>query len=113
MVKYIRQSSLILTCQRPVRSSYFFARKEGWRLRAEMEFLTEQLASANGHRRRRASGRRAERASTLGRHAEHRSTPKRLVQALPVLDEPLARRIRTGAFCAYEPDPSRPVAWRL
>jgi len=30
-----------------------------------------------------------------------------------VLDEPLARRIRTGAFCAYEPDPSRPVAWRL
>src|SRR5262245_4717818 len=71
MVKYIRESSLILTCQRPVRSSYFFARKEGWRLRAEMEFLTEQLASANGHRRRRASGKRAERASTLGRHAEH------------------------------------------
>src|SRR5262245_65183054 len=31
MVKYIRQSSLIRACQRPVRSSYFFARKEGWR----------------------------------------------------------------------------------
>jgi hypothetical protein len=42
-----------------------------------------------------------------------RSTLKRLVQALPALDEPLARRIRTGAFCAYEPDPSRPVVWQL
>src|SRR5262245_19264557 len=31
MVKYIRQSSLIRACQRPERSSYFFARKEGWR----------------------------------------------------------------------------------
>ena len=42
-----------------------------------------------------------------------RSTLKRLVEALPALDAPLARRIRTGAFCVYEPDPARPVAWRL
>ena len=83
------------------------------RLRAEMEFLTEQLASAMGiggaARRVGGPGERARSAVTQN----IRSTLKRLVQALPVLDESLARRIRTGAFCAYEPDPSRPVAWQL
>jgi len=69
-------------------------------------------ASANGQRRRCASGGRPERARSAVTQ-NIRSTLKRLVQALPVLDEPLARRIRTGAFCAYEPDPSRPVAWQL
>src|SRR5215510_130011 len=39
MVKYIRQSSLIRACQRPVRSSYFFARKEGWR-RSRSRFVS-------------------------------------------------------------------------
>src|SRR5215475_281468 len=39
MVKYIRQSSLIQACQRPVRSSYFFARKEGWR-RSRSRFVS-------------------------------------------------------------------------
>jgi hypothetical protein len=83
------------------------------RLRAEMEFLTEQLASAMGiggaARRVGGPGERAR--STVTQNI--RSTLKRLVQALPALDEPLARRIRTGAFCAYEPDPSRPVVWQL
>src|SRR5262249_8799022 len=39
MVKYIRQSSLIRACQRPVRSSYFFARREGWR-RSRRRFVS-------------------------------------------------------------------------
>src|SRR5262249_44007694 len=39
MVKYIRQSSLIRACQRPVRSSYFLARKEGWR-RSRSRFVS-------------------------------------------------------------------------
>src|SRR5262249_55040179 len=39
MVKHIRQSSLIRACQRPVRSSYFFARKEGWR-RSRSRFVS-------------------------------------------------------------------------
>ena len=83
------------------------------RLRAEMEFLTEQLASALGigGAARRVGGPSERARSAVTQNI--RSTLKRLVQALPVLDEPLARRIRTGAFCAYEPDPSRPVAWRL
>ena len=83
------------------------------RLRAEMEFLTEQLASAMGigGAARRVGGPSERARSAVTQNI--RSTLKRLVQALPVLDEPLARRIRTGAFCAYEPDPSRPVAWRL
>ena len=83
------------------------------RLRAEMEFLTEQLASAMGvgGAARRVGGPSERARSAVTQNI--RSTLKRLVQAVPALHEGLARRIRTGAFCAYEPDPSRPVAWRL
>src|SRR5262245_26818125 len=83
------------------------------RLRAELDFLTEQLASAMGivGSARRVGGPSERARSAVTQNI--RSTLKRLVQALPVLDEALARRIRTGGFCAYEPDPSRPVAWQL
>jgi hypothetical protein len=83
------------------------------RLRAEIEFLTEQLASAMGlgGAARRVGGPSERARSAVTQNI--RSTLKRLVQELPALDEPLARRIRTGSFCAYEPDPSRPVAWQL
>src|SRR4030095_1095069 len=39
MVKYMRQSSLIRACQRPLRSSYFLARREGWR-RSRRRFVS-------------------------------------------------------------------------
>ena len=83
------------------------------RLRAEMDFLAEQLASAMGigGAARRVGG-PSERARSAVTQSI-RSTLKHLVQAAPALNEPLARRIRTGVFCAYEPDPSRPVAWQL
>jgi tetratricopeptide (TPR) repeat protein len=83
------------------------------KLRAEMEFLTEQLASAMGFggAARRVGGPSERARSAVTQNI--RSTLKRLVAALPALNEALARRIRTGAFCAYEPDPTRPVAWRL
>jgi hypothetical protein len=83
------------------------------RLRAEMEFLAEQLASAMGigGAARRIGGPSERARSAVTQNI--RSALKRLVQALPPLHEALARRIRTGAFCAYEPDPSRPVAWHL
>ena len=78
-----------------------------------MEFLTEQLSSAMGigGLPRRFGGARERARSAVTQNV--RSTLKRLVQAMPALNEPLARRIRTGTFCAYEPDPSRPVAWQL
>jgi tetratricopeptide (TPR) repeat protein len=83
------------------------------RLRAEMEFLTEQLASAIGlggvARRIGGPSERARSAVTQN----IRSTLRRLVEALPTLDGTLARRVRTGTFCAYEPDPARPIAWQL
>ena len=83
------------------------------RLRAEMEFLTEELASAMGigGSPRRVGGPSERARSAVTQNI--RSALKRLVQALPVLDAPLARRIRTGAFCVFEPDPSRPVPWEL
>jgi non-specific serine/threonine protein kinase len=78
-----------------------------------MEFLTEELASAMGigGSPRRVGGPSERARSAVTQNI--RSALKRLVQALPVLDAPLARRIRTGAFCVYEPDPSRPVPWEL
>src|SRR5262245_6995611 len=83
------------------------------RLRSEMEFLTEQLASAMGigGAARRIGGPSERARSAVTQNI--RSTLKRLVHALPALDGALARRIRTGYLCAYEPDPSRPVAWQL
>jgi len=83
------------------------------RLRAEMDFLADQLASAMGigGAARRVGGPSERARSAVTQNI--RSTLKRLVQAAPALNEPLARRIRTGVFCAYEPDPSRPVAWQL
>jgi hypothetical protein len=78
-----------------------------------MEFLTDQLTSAVGRgglaRRMGGPSERARSAVTQN----IRSTLRRLVEALPVLDGALARRVRTGTFCAYEPDPARPIAWQL
>jgi hypothetical protein len=85
----------------------------GDRLRTEMEFLTEQLASALGlgGAARRIGGPSERARSAVTQNI--RSTLKRLVEALPPLREALARRVRTGTFCVYEPDASRRVDWQL
>jgi hypothetical protein len=36
---------------------------------------------------------------------------RRISEGNPVLGRALARQIRTGTFCAYRPDPDRPVHW--
>jgi tetratricopeptide (TPR) repeat protein len=83
------------------------------RLRAEMDFLTEELASAMGigGMARRVGGPTERARSAVTQNI--RSTLKQLVRELPGLQESLARRIRTGVFCAYDPDPTHPTAWRL
>ena len=84
------------------------------RLRAEMEFLTEELASAMGIGGSRASGRGPERARAFGRHAEH---PLGAEASRP--GAPGAGRSRSHDAFAPAPSactsriPSRPVPWRL
>lgn len=42
-----------------------------------------------------------------------RTAIDRLAGHSPALAEHLSRSIRTGTFCAYHPDPERPVRWAL
>jgi tetratricopeptide (TPR) repeat protein len=83
------------------------------RAREEFEFIAQELAGAVGlGGRDRPASSDAERArvnatrairKSLARVEEHDATLGRL----------LDRTIRTGTFCAYEPDPDRPVEWKV
>jgi hypothetical protein len=42
-----------------------------------------------------------------------RTALRRIRAELPALGEHLAPRIRTGLYCAYVPDPTRPIEWEL
>lgn len=80
------------------------------RTRAEIAFLTEQLASAVGLRgRERRTGKASERARAAVTQSI-RATLRKIVDAVPSLAPVLADRIRTGTYCSYEPgDPG--VDW--
>ncbi|MGH7822463.1 MAG: hypothetical protein ACREQ9_22100 [Candidatus Binatia bacterium] len=81
------------------------------RLREEIDFLTQQLASAvgiGGRDRKAASG--AERARvnvtrTIG------EALKRISEHDPSLGRHLDSTIKTGTFCSYTPDPRASVSW--
>jgi tetratricopeptide (TPR) repeat protein len=81
------------------------------RAREELEFLAGELASAYG------LGGRARRASDTAERARKavtnriRDAVRRIRDAHPSLARHLERSVRTGTFCAYEPDP--PVDWSL
>ena len=83
------------------------------RLESEIDAISQELERAFGlGGRARRVGSAAERArvnvtrAILGavRKVESHSTR---------LGRELAATVRTGAFCAYQPDPSRPLRWRL
>jgi FHA domain-containing protein len=83
------------------------------RARAEIDFLGSELASAiglGGRDRKAASN--TERARVRVTRAI-RSTIKRIAEHDPILGRELSNTIRTGTFCVYEPDPGRPVFWRV
>jgi len=42
-----------------------------------------------------------------------RAALQRIAVQHPSLADHLAARVRTGTFCAYQPDPERPVVWDL
>ena len=79
----------------------------------DRDYLLAELGSALGlGGRLRTSGSSAERARTsvtrslryaLARLAEHHDE----------LAAHLARAVRTGAYCSYQPDPVAPIVWDL
>jgi tetratricopeptide (TPR) repeat protein len=81
--------------------------------REEIEFLSDELAGAvglGGRDRKAASS--AERARVSVTKAI-RTTLKRVSDHDPALGRELEATVRTGTFCVYDPDPRRPVAWRI
>jgi hypothetical protein len=80
---------------------------------AEIDFLTEELAAAVG------LGGRARKAAAAAERARLNVT-KSIKAALRTIRENhsplgqhLATSIRTGTFCSYAPDPTRPLSWIL
>ncbi len=81
------------------------------KLRAEIEFLREELAAAYG-----LGGRVRKAADTSDRARKAvtsriRETIERIGKEHPALARHLENAIRTGTFCSYQPD--RPLRWEL
>ena len=49
--------------------------------------------------------------ATLGTGSLGNATLKRIAGYDPTLGSELERGVRTGTFCAYDPDPGRPWRW--
>jgi hypothetical protein len=80
------------------------------RIATERDAILEQLTAAYGlGGRARRVGSDAERARTAVT-ARIRETIRRIRSANPELGQHLARSVRTGTFCVYEPDP--PILWQ-
>jgi CheY-like chemotaxis protein len=83
------------------------------RLESETDALSQELERAFGlGGRARRAGSAAERARVNVTRAILASIRK--IESHSVrLGRYLAATVRTGAFCVYQPDPSRPLRWRL
>jgi hypothetical protein len=81
--------------------------------RAEIGFLTEELARATG-----LGGRDRKAASVVERARQNvtiaiRATIKKMSKHSPALGDHLALTVKTGKFCAYAPDPRSTPSWTL
>jgi tetratricopeptide (TPR) repeat protein len=83
------------------------------RARAELDFIAAELGRAVGlGGRDRRQGSDAERAR-VNVTRSIRSVLKRIADHDPLLAQELIATVRTGTFCVYEPDPRRPLRWRV
>jgi hypothetical protein len=82
------------------------------KLQAEMDFLTHELAMAVGLSRRRTAGSVAERAR-VNVTKLITTAKKQIRDGNPALGRYLAKTIKTGTFCSYQPDPDVPIRWQL
>jgi hypothetical protein len=83
------------------------------RAREEIDFIARELAGAVGlGGRDRKTGSDAERARVNATRSI-RTVLKRVAEHDADLGRELEATVRTGTFCAYEPDPRRPVSWTV
>jgi hypothetical protein len=81
------------------------------RAREELDFIARELSAAVGlGGRDRAVSSAAERARVNVTRALRREI-RRIADEDAHLGRELETTVRTGTFCAYEPDPRRPVVW--
>jgi tetratricopeptide (TPR) repeat protein len=81
------------------------------RLRADIDFVVDELASAVGlGGRGRVSNSPGERARSAVTKSL-RNTLQRIAQVHPTLGTHLLATVRTGYYCSYRPDPRAPVEW--
>ena len=83
------------------------------RAEQEIDALTAELSRAvglGGRNRRAASASERARQSVT---KTIRAVLDRIAQSDAALGDVLSRRIKTGTFCAYEPDPDFPIAWKF
>jgi hypothetical protein len=81
--------------------------------REEMDFIARELAGAVGlGGRDRKAGSNAERAR-VNVTRSIRTVIRRVAEFDAGLGRELESTVRTGTFCAYEPDPRRPVSWTV
>jgi DNA-binding NtrC family response regulator len=81
--------------------------------REEIEAITDQLAAAVGlgGRNRHAASATERARSTVTQRIK--TAIKKISERHPSLADHLARVVKTGTFCAYQPDPAHPIRWDL
>ena len=83
------------------------------RARREIDALTAELTAAVGlGGRGRVTGSAVERARSTVTHGI-KAALRSLRRKLPALADELGRRVTTGTFCVYTPDPAHPTDWTL
>jgi len=81
------------------------------KIRAELEFLTDELAAAVGVGGRNRQARSAAERARLSITKTIKAALRHIEENHPVLGQHFATSIKTGTFCSYMPDPSRPISW--
>jgi tetratricopeptide (TPR) repeat protein len=83
------------------------------RAREELDFIAAELGRAVGlggrDRRQGSAGERAR----VNVTRSIRAVLRRVAEHDPLLGQELLSTVRTGTFCVYEPDPRRPLLWRV
>ena len=108
---YRRRALSLRETQREAEANNDFARAQ--RAAAELDALAEELAKAVGlGGRDRKVGSAAERARSSVTQALRRAI-KAIEKHCPELAAHLRNSVRSGVFCAYEPEPGAEIDWQL
>ena len=80
---------------------------------AELDLLTEELAAAVGSDGRAGKAASAAERARLNVTKSIKAALRAIKKNHPPLGQHFATSIRTGTFCSYTPDPTRPLSWTL